>query len=84
VQADIDALQQEFVAGKYGEYVDVHKGTYAMLKYIYPYEKYLEPGLRRKLSHWCDRFNTASKVLSEVTGKKHQFIPAPPEGLIEL
>jgi len=84
VQADIDLLQQEFTAGKYGEYVDVHKGTYAMLKHIYPYEKYLEPGLRRKLSHWCDRFNTASKVLKEITGKQHKFIPAPPEGLIEL
>lgn len=84
VQADIDELQQEFNQGKYHEYVDVHKGTHAMLKFIYPYEKYLTPGLRRKLSHWCDRFNTASKVLGEITGKKHKFIPAPPEGLIEL
>jgi hypothetical protein len=84
VQADIDQLQQEFIAADYKEYIDVYKGTHAMLKFIYPYEKYLEPGLRRKLSHWCDRFNTASKVLTEITGKKHKFIPAPPEDLIEL
>ena len=84
VQADIDQLQQEFNDGKYQEYIDVHKGTHAMLKFIYPYEKYLEQGLRRKLSHWCDRFNTASKVLNEITGRKHKFIPAPPEDLIEL
>ncbi len=75
VQADLDQLQQEFLGGKYAEYVDVHKGTHAMIKFIYPYEKYLEQGLRRKLSQWCDRFNTANGVLKEITGKKQVFIP---------
>jgi hypothetical protein len=84
VQVDLDQLQQEFLAGKYAQYVDVHKGTHAMLKFIYPYEKYLEAGLRRRLSHWCDQFNTANGVLKEITGKKQVFIPVAPEEQIEL
>jgi hypothetical protein len=85
VQQDVDTLMQEFRDGKYHEYVDIHKSNYAMMKHIYPYERYLEQGLRRKLSNWCDRFNTACKVLQEITGKKYKVIdPVPAEDQIEL
>lgn len=84
VQADIDQLQQEFFDAKYGDYVDIHKGSFAMLKHIYPYERYLEKGLRRKLNTWCEKFNTTCKVLQEITGKKHAFIPVAPQDQIEL
>lgn len=57
VQADLDQTQQEFAANGYSGYIDIHKGTHAMVKYISPYERYLEAGLRRKMSDWCDRFN---------------------------
>ena len=44
-----------------------------MLKYIYHFEKYLEPGLKNRCRKWCEDFNYANHALELITGKKEKF-----------
>jgi hypothetical protein len=44
VRQDLATLKQEFKSSKFESYIDIYKGTHAMLKHIYYYQKYLEPG----------------------------------------
>jgi hypothetical protein len=73
VRTDLARLKQEFKIGKLEGYIDVYKGTHAMLKNIYYYQKYLEPGLKRRCRKWCDDFNYANHALELITGKKEKF-----------
>jgi hypothetical protein len=54
-----------------------------MVKHIYFFEKYLEPGLKRRCRKWCDDFNYANNALEMITGKKEKFILTNPD-LIQL
>jgi hypothetical protein len=83
VRQDLTRLKQEFKAAKLEGYIDIYRGTHAMLKTIYFFEKYLEPGLKRRCRKWCDDFNYANHALVLITGKKEKFIPADPD-LIQL
>ena len=55
-----------------------------MTKFIYHFEKYLEPVLKRRCKKWCDDFNYANHSLEEVTKKKEKFIPVKDEDMIQL
>jgi hypothetical protein len=78
VKADITRLKLLFKASKFEAYIDVYKGTYAMLKSMYHFQKYLEPGLKNRCRHWCEDFNYANNALSLITGKKEKFIVVDP------
>ena len=84
VREDLKALKQEFFEHKLGEYVDIYKGNYALLKYLYPYERYIAPEIRKRAKDWCDHFNIANRVLQEITKKKETFIPIEEEKMIQL
>ncbi len=75
---DIIRLKQEFKAGKFESYIDSYKGTHAMLKRIYYFEKYLEPGLKRSCRKWCEDFNYANEALKLITGKMEKFVVTDP------
>jgi hypothetical protein len=73
VKADLSRLKEVFKTEKLALYVDIYKGTHAMLKHMYFLEKYLEPGLKRKCNKWCDDFNYANHALELITGRKEKF-----------
>jgi len=83
IKAHLAQLKLSFKEEKLSEYIDVYKGTYAMVKHMYFLEKYLEPGLKRRCQKWCEAFNYANHALEIVTGKKEKFVEAD-RGTIEL
>jgi hypothetical protein len=83
VRQDISTLNAEFKVGNYNNYIDVYKGTYAMLKAMYHFQKYLDPGLKRRCQKWCENFNYANNALELITGKKYKF-PVDDQAIIEL
>ena len=83
VRKDLANLKAEFISVKYDAYIDVYKGTHAMLKFMYHFEKYLEPGLKKRCQKWCENFNYANHTLELITGKKQKFAEAD-RGTIEL
>ncbi|MBN8852404.1 MAG: hypothetical protein J0H07_11155 [Sphingobacteriales bacterium] len=76
VRQDLANLKTEFNQGKYEAYIDVYKGTHAMLKFMYHFEKYLEPSLKRRCKKWCDNFNYANHALELITGKMQKMLTA--------
>jgi hypothetical protein len=81
VRRDIAQLKQAFKDGKLDAYVDIYKGTHAMLKHIYYFQKYLEPGLKRRCQKWCEDFNYANHALELITGKKEKFVVTDPAAI---
>jgi hypothetical protein len=77
-------LKAEFKTGKFAAYIDVYKGTHAMLKHLYHFQKYLEPGLKRLCHKWCEEFNYANTALQLITGKKEKFNAPPDPTTIQL
>jgi hypothetical protein len=76
---DLERLKQEFKIGKLSAYIDIYMGTHAMLKQIYHYEKYMEPGLKRRCGRWCEDFNYANRALELITGKGDKFMVSDPD-----
>jgi hypothetical protein len=81
VRQDLAQLRQVFNDSKFAAYIDIYKGTYAMLKHIYIFQKYLEPGLKRHCRKWCDDFNYANHALELITGKKEKFAVGDPNAI---
>lgn len=84
VKADLEILKSEFFQFKMNEYIDIYRGTHAMMKYVYYFEKYLEPNMKRRCKKWCDDFNYANHALEIITKKKEVFIPVKDEDMIQL
>jgi hypothetical protein len=84
VKEEIELLKKEFFENNYKDYVDIQHANHALLKFIYHYERYLQPGLKRRLTKWCEEFNSANTLLTELTGKKQKFIPVTQKDQIEL
>lgn len=84
IREDIKRLKEEFFQYNLSDYIDIYRDNYAMTKFIYHFEKYLEPGLKRRCKKWCDDFNYANHALEEVTKKKEKFIPVKDEDMIQL
>jgi hypothetical protein len=69
VLRDLERLRQEFITGNLESYIDIYKNSHAMPRQIRQFEKYLEPGLRRRCRKWCDEFNYANHALRLITNK---------------
>jgi len=52
-----------------------------MLKHVYFFQKYLEPGLKRRCQKWCEDFNYANHALELITGKKEKFVVTDPASI---
>jgi hypothetical protein len=81
VRQDLAQLKQAFKEGKFEAYIDIYNGTHAMLKHIYMFQKYLEPGLKRRCQKWCEDFNYANHALELITGKKEKFVVTDPAAI---
>jgi hypothetical protein len=84
VKEDLERLKTEFFEQKFSEYIDIYKGNHAMMKFIYHFEKYIEPGLKRRCQKWVDNFNYANHALELITKKKEKFVPVKEEEMIQL
>lgn len=73
VRQDLANLKAEFKKAKYHEYIDIYRSTHAMLKTMYYFEKYLEPGLKARCRKWCESFNYANNALQLITGRPEKF-----------
>ena len=84
VRDDLSRLKEEFFQHKMAEYIDIYKGNHAMMKFIYHFEKYIDPQMKRRCRKWCDNFNYANHALELITKKKENFVPVKEEELIQL
>lgn len=84
IREDIKSLKDEFFKYNLSDYIDIYRDNYAIMKHIYWFEKYLEPGLKKRCKKWCEDFNYANHALEEVTKKKETFVPVQEEDMIQL
>lgn len=70
----IDSLLKEFEADKLVEFIDIFNDDYAMVKYIYYFDRYLNPVKRKQCDKWCFEFNYAQTALKEIKKIRSQVI----------
>ena len=64
IQNHIDTLMAEFKKFKLSEYIDLYEdSTYAMFKYEYYFDRYLDPSKKKQCTKWCNDFNYANHAL---------------------
>lgn len=71
VRNEINALWKEFEEFNLSEYVDLYyKKTYASFKYIYYWDRYLDPKTKKLCKGWCEKFNYANTALKKILEQK--------------
>tara|TARA_B100001115_G_C15837998_1_gene419412 strand:+ start:319 stop:1035 length:717 start_codon:yes stop_codon:yes gene_type:complete len=70
----IDDLMREYEKDKLVEFIDVFRGSHAMKKSIYYFDRYLEPAKRKQCDKWCFEFNYAQEALAEIKKIRSQVI----------
>lgn len=84
VREDLKRLKEEFFESKLSEYIDIYNGNHAMMKFIYHFEKYINPEVKRRCKKWVDSFNYANHALELITKKKETFLPVKDEDMYQL
>lgn len=84
IRDHINQLKEQFFKDSMSDYIDIYHGNHAMMKFIYHFEKYIEPDLKRRCRKWCEDFNYANRALGMITKKKETFIPVPEKEMIQL
>lgn len=84
IKEHLNKLKEEFFKNKMSEYVDIHKGTHAMMKFEYQFDRYIKPEVKKLCRKWCDNFNYANNALKLLTNKTEKFIPVKDDDMIEL
>lgn len=71
VRNEIKALWKEYEDFNMSEYVDLYyKKTYASFKYIYYWDRYLDPKTKKLCKGWCEKFNYANTALKKILEQK--------------
>lgn len=65
IKKHIASLKEEFKRDNLSEYIDVYHDTYAMMKFEYHFERYLNPELKKRCRKWCEDFDYANRALME-------------------
>lgn len=84
IRQELARLKEEFFQYNLADYVDIYNGNHAMMKYIYHFQKYLQPELKKRCRRWGDNFNYANQALEAVTKKKEVFVPVKEDDMIQL
>lgn len=84
IKQELKTLEGEFFEYKLGEYIDIFKNSYAMVKFEYSFSKYYPTEIKRRCKSWCERFNYANHALELLTEKRVKFNPVKEEDMIEL
>lgn len=73
VKSEIKSMLEEYEKFEMSEYVDLfEKRTYAMFKYIYHWDKYIEPNIKKHCKQWCEKFNYANQALKKILEQKKE------------
>lgn len=84
VKQEIKDLETEFFKSDLAQYIDIYRGSYAMMKNDYTFLKYRNKELGSKCRKWCDRFNYANNALEALTKTRSNFIPLKEDEMIQL
>jgi len=67
IRNEIKSLWEEFEKFGLSEYVDLYyKKTYASFKYLYYWDRYLDPMIKKRSKQWCEKFNYAQAALIKI------------------
>ena len=67
VRNEINTLLEEHERFNMSEYVDLYyKKTHASFKYIYYFDKYLDPQVKKHCKQWCEKYNYANEALKRI------------------
>jgi len=73
VRNEIESLWKEYEEFNLSEYVDLYyKKTYASFKYIYHWDRYLDPSIKKLSKGWCEKFNYANTALKKILELKKE------------
>jgi len=73
IRNEITALWKEYEKFNLSEYVDLYyKKTYAVFKYIYHWDRYLDPKIKKHCKGWCEKFNYANTALNKILEQKNK------------
>jgi len=73
VRNEVKFLMEEYVRFDMSEYVDLYdKKTHAMFKYIYYFDRYLDPEVKKHCKGWCEKFNYANAALKRIMELKRE------------
>lgn len=70
----IDDLMQEYEKDKLVEFIDIFRESYAMMKFNYLFDRYLDPAKKKQCKRWCFEFNYAQDALAEIKKIRSQVI----------
>jgi hypothetical protein len=74
VMNHIQSLKEEFEKHKLAEYIDVYNDSYAMFKFDYAFDRYLNKDLKKRCQDWCFQFNYANTALKKINNIKSEKI----------
>jgi hypothetical protein len=60
VKDHIARLRNEYQENKYSDYIDVYGNNYAVIKFEYLWNQYMNSELKRNIKKWCQEFNYAN------------------------
>jgi hypothetical protein len=66
IKQDIKNLKRQFRQNNFDDYIDIYRDRHAMMKHIYYFDKYIEPGKKSQCNKWIRDFNYANDALSKV------------------
>ncbi|TCC88550.1 hypothetical protein EZ428_18080 [Pedobacter frigiditerrae] len=75
VTEDLKTLCKEFDRYDLGQYIDVYRSNYAMVKFEYHFDRYTSSSIKSTCKKWCENFNYANTALEMLTGKRGTFKP---------
>jgi len=70
----LKSLMDEYDRDKLVEFIDIYDGSYAMVKHIFHFDRYLDKDLKKQCSKWCFEFNYAQKARNEIKKIRTQAI----------
>ena len=71
VRNEIKSLWKEYEEFNLSEYVHLYyKKTYASFKYIYHWDRYIDPQIKKLSKAWCEKFNYANTALNKILEHK--------------
>ena len=74
VNKHIASLKLEFEENKLSEYIDIYHDSYALFKYLYFFDHYVDPNIKRRCKKWCDEFNYANYALKRIADIQSEII----------
>jgi hypothetical protein len=63
VKDHLSRLKNEYAENKYLDYIDVYENNYAMIKFEYLWNQYMNSELKRNIKKWCQEFNYANEAI---------------------